>query len=208
MELDRYETGEGPRGICVVIDNFKFLNNDERLGSEIDEKEITALFSEELHFIVEIRRNLDRREILKTAEEIARKDHSKYTAFVFFIMSHGDEKDAIQGADGRAVRIADLMREFTPENCSTLKNRPKLFFIQACRGQGTDRRMNRLSLSPDLGIEDDAIAFMHSSDSTLANSVSPREADFMLAFATVPGYKAWRSKVTGSWFIQVCPENK
>ena len=183
------------------------MDEDERRGSEIDEKEITVLFSEELHFIVEVRRNLGGREISKAAEEIAKKDHSKYTAFAFFIMSHGDEKDVIQGVDGRRARVEDLMIEFTATNCPTLENKPKLFFIQACRGQGTDPRMNRLSASPDLSIEGDTIAIMQSSDSALARGVSPREADFLLAFATVPGSKSWRSTKSGSWFVQVCPEN-
>ncbi|KAL9966433.1 hypothetical protein ACROYT_G024506 [Oculina patagonica] len=203
-ELDRYKMGHPPRGICLVINNVNFLDEpDERWGSEIDEKEITALFSEELHFKVEIRRNLGGQEILNTAREFAAIDHCKYTAFAFFIMSHGDEKDVIQGVDGRKTRVEDLMFEFTPKNCSTLADKPKLLFIQACRGQGIERRMNRLSASPDWSIEGDTIVTMQYSDSTLANGFSPREADFLLAFATVPGYKAWRSKNSGSWFVQV-----
>ena len=193
--------GEGPRGICLVINNIKFLYEDERLGGEKDEKAITDLFFKELNFKVEMRRNLEGLEILKLAQDFARKDHSKYSAFVCIIMSHGDKKDVILGVDKRKARAEDLMSEFTAINCPTLQNKPKLFFIQACRGQGSDRRMNRPE--PADNMEDGSIAITHSPDSTLANSVSPREADFLLAFATVPGYQAWRSKITGSWFIQV-----
>jgi len=64
--------------------------------------------------------------------------------------------------------------------------------------------MNRLSASTSDNIAEDSIQIIHSPDADLANGVSPREADFLLAFATVPGYKAWRSKRVGSWFIQVC----
>lgn len=194
--------GESPRGICLVINNVNFLGEGERRGGETDEKEITDLFSKELHFILEVRRNLGGLEILKTAQEIAAKDHSKYKAFVLIIMSHGEKKDVIQGVDGRKARVEDLMSEFTATSCPTLQNKPKLFFIQACRGRRSDPRMNRLPPAAD-NIQGDTIATMHSPDSTLANGVSPEEADFLLAFATVPDYQAWRSKIEGSWFIQV-----
>jgi len=42
--------GEGPRGICLVINNDNFLGEDERQGAKLDEEEIACLF-EELHFI-------------------------------------------------------------------------------------------------------------------------------------------------------------
>ena len=195
--------GEGPRGICLVINNYNFLGEDERLGAKLDEEAIENLFKE-LHFTVVIRENLGGLEILKVAQEMAAKDHSNYAAFVFCIMSHGDKKDVIYGVDNRKAGMEDLMCEFIATNCPTLENKPKLFFIQACRGQRSDPRMNRLSASTADNIAGDSIQIVHSPDADLANGVSPREADFLLAFATVPGYKAWRSKQVGSWFIQVC----
>ncbi|KAL9966425.1 hypothetical protein ACROYT_G024494 [Oculina patagonica] len=200
-ELDRYEMGERPRGICLIINNVTFLGEDERCGGEIDEKKIANLFSNKLHFKVEIKRNLSGLNILKTAQEIAAKDHSNYTAFVFIIMSHGDKKDVIYGVDGRKARVEDLMSELMATNCPTLENKPKLFFVQACRGRASDPRISRLAPADNTG--GDIIAVTLSPDSNLPNGVSPREADFLLAFETVPGYRAWRSKIVGSWFIQV-----
>jgi len=194
--------GGAPRGICLVISNFKFVGEEERQGYKFDEEAIASLFNE-LHFKVEIRQNLSGQEIVKAAEEMAARDHSKYGAFVFCIMSHGDKKDFIYGVDNRKAGMEDLMSEFTPTNCPTLENKPKLFFIQACRGNKSDPRMNRLSASTD-NIAEDGIQTVNSPDADLANGLSAREADFLLAFATVPGYKAWRSKQAGSWFIQVC----
>ena len=192
-----------PRGICLVINNFNFFGKEERQGAELDEEAIASLFHE-LHFIVEIRQNLGGREILDVAQEMAARDHSNYEAFVFCIMSHGEKKDVIYGVDDRKAGVEDLMSEFTPNNCQTLENKPKLFFIQACRGQKSDPRRNRVSSLLSSNIADDGIQKMHSPDADLANGLSAREADFLLAFATVPGYKAWRSKQVGSWFIQVC----
>ena len=201
-ELDRYEKGEAPRGICLVINNFNFLGEEQRQGAKSDEEAIACLFND-LHFIVEIRQNLGGLGILKVAQEMAARDHSKYAAFVFFIMSHGDKKDVIYGVDNRKAGMEDIMSEFTPTTCPTLENKPKLFFIQACRGQKMDSRMQRLSASTD-NIAEDSIQMIHSPDADIANGLSAREADFLLAFSTAPGYKAWRSKQAGSWFIRVC----
>ncbi len=199
--LDRYEKGEGPRGYCLIINNVTYSGEENRCGGEIDEKKIADLFREELHFRVETRRDLGSLKILETAQEFAKKDHSKYTAFVLIIMSHGDKNDVIYGADKRKARMEDIMSEFMATKCPTLENKPKLFFVQACRGQASDRRMSRLA--PADNIEGDVFPVTLSADSSLPNGVSPQEADFLLAFATVPGYKSWRSKKAGSWFIQV-----
>ena len=120
-----------------------------------------------------------------------------------FALCLGDEKDVIYGVDNRKVAVEDLMSEFKSTNCKSLENKPKLFFIQACRGKRSDPRLSRLSVSTE-NIAEDGMQTMDSPDADIANGISAREADFLLAFATVPGYKAWRSKQAGSWFIQVC----
>jgi len=192
---------EGRGGLCLVINNFNFPDLKKRRGAEIDEKKIVDLFRDELHFKVEVLQNLHGSEILKKAQNIAARDLSQYKAFVFIIMSHGD-KDAIEGVDGALVKVALLMSQFSVRECPTLRNKPKLFFIEACRGQLSDPRKDRLP-TPLGNTEGDGIAMMLCPDSVLANGVTPLEADFLLSFATVPGYKAWRSEVMGSWYIQV-----
>ena len=201
-ELDRYELGEAPRGICFVINNVNFPGHRERHGAKVDEEKIERLF-DELHFKVESWRNLSGLEILKQSCEMAARDHSKYGAFVFWIMSHGDEKDVVYGVDDTEVAVKCLMSQFKSTKCKSLENKPKLFFIQACRGKKSDLRMSRVSASTD-NIAEDGIQTLDSPDADLANGISAREADFLLAFATVPGYKAFRSKQAGSWFIHVC----
>lgn len=192
---------EGKHGICLVINNFNFPDGRKRRGAEIDEKKIVDLFRDELQFKVEVRQNLNGSEILKVAKEIAARDHSQYNEFVFIIMSHGD-KDAIEGVDGAFVKVVQLMSQFSARDCPTLRNKPKLFFIQACRGELSDPRKDRLSTSL-ANTEDDGIAMVPCPDSALANGVTPLEADFLLSFATVPGYKAYRSAKVGSWYIHV-----
>jgi len=53
--------------------------------------------------------------------------------FIMFVMSHGKD-NYVFGSDGQPVRINEIITPFTNVNCTFLKNKPKLVFIQACRG--------------------------------------------------------------------------
>ena len=150
--------------------------------------------------------------MLDKATQLSQTDHSKYDAFVFIIMSHGGERDAVCGVDGESIGLELLMSQFTATNCRSLENKPKLFFIQACRGNRQERSSPiRSDFYRDAVRYRHRYRHQHLSDSTLPRSVSPIEADFLLFFATAPGYQAFRKERCGSPFIQVgtyvCSDN-
>ena len=183
-----------PRGLCLIMNNRNFHDaKANRNGSEIDERSLKELF-ENLFFTVHVEKDLNWDDMRRVATEFADKDHSEFDAFVFIIMSHGGDKDVIQGVDGRYIQIEHLMCEFKADNCRTLRNKPKLFIIQTCRGS--------FQSTPTSDMGDADAAF--SPDSTLSKGVCPEEADFLLAFSTAPGYKAFRNEESGSLFVQVC----
>lgn len=187
-----------PLGVCVIVNNVSFQDEtDNRDGAEHDEKRLKDLF-EELGFAVDIRKNLTREEMYKVSKDAAAEDHSNFDAFVFIIMSHGYESDVVSGVDDRPVRIEDIMREFKAIKCATLRSKPKLFFVQCCRGSSSE------FLSPGAASRhSDSCVPRSTHDSTLARSVCPQEADFLLSFAAAPGYTAYRYSEYGSVFIQV-----
>ena len=80
----------------------------------------------------------------------------------------------------------------------------KVFIIQACRGSRREVYKKSQAVT-STSTEEDYEVYDHSfsPDSTLPRSVFPREFDFVLAFATVPGYVSWRSPKDGTFFIQV-----
>ena len=119
-------------------------------------------------------------QIHRELQRIAERDHSTHDAFVSIIMSHGGVGDAVYGVDGGSLTIRDLMKPFNEANCPTLKNKPKVFIIQACRGGGFDHP------------EEEAYY-----------GICPTEADFLLAHSTVPGALSFRHTFDGSVFIQV-----
>ena len=135
------------------------------------------------------------------------KDHTHFNAFVMIVMSHGEEDDFILGVDQNSTRVEDLMKEFQKTRCPSLRNKPKVFIIQACRGSSSRSPADHAS-SPALSlrsiqVDSEPRETDFSSDSTLPRSVVPKEADFLLAFATVPGHVSYRSREDGTYFIQV-----
>ena len=187
-----------PLGKCVIINNASFQDEtDNRDGAEHDDKSLKDLF-EELGFAVKIKKDLTQEEMQKVSRDAAAEDHSQFDAFVFIILSHGGEGDVVFGVDDRPVRIEDIMMEFKPIKCATLSGKPKLFFIQSCRGSSSE------FLSPGAGNRhSDSCLPRSTCDSTLARNLCPQEADFLVSFAAAPGYFAYRYPEYGSVFIQV-----
>ena len=110
---------------------FKMLaTNDPTSLSSTEVEGALKLFDED-----ESTTPVDKKRIrLKKFEKI---DFKKYSCFMAFIMSHGNEK-GITGKDGNQVEIETLSSFFTPDQCEGLKDKPKIFFIQACRGSQKD----------------------------------------------------------------------
>ena len=62
-----------------------------------------------------------------------RQDLKDMDSLVVFILSHGDEK-GVCGLDDDIVKYNDICSVFDGKNCPILKEKPKMFFIQACQG--------------------------------------------------------------------------
>ena len=156
-----------------------------------------------------IKRNLEKNQIERVAQEYGGRNHDKFAAFFLIVMSHGDDRDCILGVDNRTTSVKALMREFQAERCPSLKGKPKILIIQTCRGsrqcdvERFDDFVQSINADPtELDLADSCVG-PFSLDSSLSKSVFPPEADFLLAFATVPGYVAFRSEESGAFFIQV-----
>ena len=52
---------------------------------------------------------------------------------VLIIMSHGDT-NGIYGTDGKLAKLKDMTDIFSSSQCPGLKDKPRLVFVQACRG--------------------------------------------------------------------------
>jgi len=190
--LEKYPMARKPHGIAVIINNYKFYSTSaskevlpNRRGSLVDEDNLldTLKF---LSYEVRIFRNLLTSDITRELMAIALESHKNYDSFVCCILSHG-YCDGIYGADSEQVTISDIANIFKGSYCKDLVEKPKLFFIQACRGQITDTGV----------VEEDGRG---NSDDSLYHSL-PSEADFLFGYATPPGRVSFRSTEHGSWYI-------
>ncbi|XP_071770306.2 caspase-3-like [Centroberyx gerrardi] len=127
---------------------------------------------------------------------LSQEDHSGCASLVCVLLSHGDE-GVIYGTDG-TVELTKLTGYFKGDRCRSLVGKPKLFFIQACRGSDLDDGASPALESDDTD-ETDSVAEQQSER-------IPVEADFLCAYSTAPGYYSWRNTSNGSWFMQALCE--
>ncbi|XP_052237643.1 caspase-8-like [Dreissena polymorpha] len=77
---------------------------------------------------------------------------------------------------------------------SSMAGKPKLFFLQA--GQGHDKME-----AGEVPERDAPEPLKDPFNDIEVGEVLPNEADFLLGYATVPGYVTFRSRNQGTWFI-------
>uniref|UniRef100_A0A673ARG7 Uncharacterized protein n=1 Tax=Sphaeramia orbicularis TaxID=375764 RepID=A0A673ARG7_9TELE len=162
---------------------------------------LTEVFTR-LGFKVDVEKDLTADEIRTKVQNLGREN------FVVCVLSSGEE-GVVYGSDECMVSLRDLRWPFAADRAPTLAGKPKLFFIQACQGDGYQRGALPCSPQPRQGefslpqpetttqrlLEEDAS--VHVLCETLAS-----EADFLMGMATLPGYKSFRNTTTGSVYIQ------
>lgn len=192
-----YAMKDEPHGIAVIINNEVFVRQRERKGTDIDETNLIKTFRY-LHYRVQVYRDCKSDEIDRIFEEVSKRDHSKFDSFVCCILSHGAE-DKIYGSDSKMVNLSSIAERFDAGNCPSLAGKPKMFFIQACRGIKKERPRR---IEPD-GEADDmepqpTPSLIEDDGSTV---VIPQKADFLFSYATPYGQAAFRNCANGSWYI-------
>lgn len=112
-------------------------------------------------------------------------------------MTHGKKNGQILSAD-HFYNSQELWENFLGSNCESLVGKPKLFFIQACRGGMVDPGVllpSKASIEVDAHLEKEILI--------------PNFADLMIMYSTSEGHYSYRDPIYGSWFIQsLCKELK
>ncbi|KAL7851553.1 hypothetical protein AOLI_G00219090 [Acnodon oligacanthus] len=187
-----YKMDSIPRGFCVIINNMNFENEDEeRIGSDKDAAALMKVFGS-LYFEVKTYTNLKAKAMKALLLEFSKKKHGD--CFVCCVLSHG-EKNGVIGTDQKLCPMKDILSPFDGKNCPSLAGKPKVFFIQACRGKNKEEKV---VVSADNAAKADD--FILTSDGPEEITI-PRNADFLIAMSTVEDFVSYRNK-DGSWFIQ------
>lgn len=117
---------------------------------------------------------------------------------------------------------------FTDEQCPTLKNKPRIFLIQACQGDRIDygHHMPRTPSAEHLQeplshhlMEKSPRSLIRTPGRDMFNSMKSRkyvpfdeiqldpkknlpQKDFLVVYSTMPGYYSYRDKKLGTWYIE------
>ncbi|XP_029435346.1 caspase-2 isoform X2 [Rhinatrema bivittatum] len=131
-----YAMTSRPRGKALLISNIQFQGCEDldfRSGADVDQDALVRLFSS-LEYQVTVRCNLNVQEMQLELENFSHlPDHLSMDSCMVALLSHGVE-GAIYGVDGKLLQLQDVFRLFDNASCPSLQNKPKMFFLQACRG--------------------------------------------------------------------------
>ena len=107
-----------------------------RKGTQKDVDAIESTFKS-IGFEVEI---FEDKNISEIREELAKIEESEdcISIFALFILSHGESNGKVWAHDWSYHFEDDLLKLLTPKFCKKLAGRPKLIFLQACRGNKQD----------------------------------------------------------------------
>ena len=184
--------GKRPHGIALIISNTEFEDpTSNRNGGKEDEDRIQALFNT-LHYKVVPLNNLRGAQITRALKVVTQHPEGKLTtkqdreklavlskkdclvsamhdSFVLCLMTHGVE-GAVLGTDEEQCKIQEI--HDIVGSCKDLSNKPKMVFIQACRG-----------------------------DNVLQRDAATNAEDLLISFATPHGFASYRDEY-GSWYMQ------
>ncbi|XP_065370317.1 caspase-like isoform X2 [Calliphora vicina] len=181
------------RGLGIIFNHENFLSNDKREGTNKDCADLQKTLTN-LGFKVDIYSDYTMKDIKKTLENVAAQDFSDSDCIAVTLLTHGEKGGFVHAKD--EMYLLDLMfLNFTSDKCRTLAGKPKIFFIQACRGDQTD---SGIELRPQTQTESTGFCDSYR---------IPIIADFFIAYSTVSDHLSFRSPTRGSFFIQeLCKE--
>ncbi|CAJ0961355.1 unnamed protein product, partial [Mesorhabditis belari] len=200
-----------PKGLALIINNHRFSSMPHRTGTDVDMLNLQNLFSQ-LGYSVKIERDLTSLEITNAVANLAQSRSLLNTSsLILTILTHG-EHNCVLGVDEMPVDINRLLGLLNAENCPSMAGKPKLIFVQACRGERRDRGTEEPDCASGEATSHNQADMFRLFSCVQQQGVQtrrkriPSEADFLIAYATPPLHVSWRNTTRGSWFVQALCE--
>ena len=141
-----YNMSHAKRGKAIIFNHYKFedRNLSKRKGTDNDAKRLTGTL-ENLKFVVEVKEDLRVGQIRKVLTEAIKEDHSDSDCFLVAVMTHGGRNGCLYDVEGTSYSQEELWKPFLeedPDTVTPLSGKPKIFIIQACRGDEVCTTLN------------------------------------------------------------------
>uniref|UniRef100_A0A914VWB1 Uncharacterized protein n=1 Tax=Plectus sambesii TaxID=2011161 RepID=A0A914VWB1_9BILA len=143
-------------------------------------------------------------------EEFAiKQDWENFDAAIVCILSHGGENNSIYGTGNfkEKLEFPELLEPFSRQ--PNLHGKPKIFIVQACRGEKYDNKAasgDKIEFSPIKKLFSSIYGKLRgalpSGASKADSKYESQVADVLVLWATGRGFVAWRHPLFGSYFIQ------
>ncbi|XP_072884069.1 caspase-14-like isoform X1 [Hemitrygon akajei] len=129
-------------------------------------------------------------EILSSLEKYRDSIEDEVCCSFVFILAHGSE-GKVKGRDGEEADLEEIFDMFNNEECLHLQQKPKVFVIQACRGDKRDHGANLVQFQGYYPSEAEKL---------------PMVSDTFVVYPSRPGYVAYRHRTQGSYMITFMTE--
>ncbi|XP_035491833.1 caspase-6 isoform X8 [Scophthalmus maximus] len=191
---EEYKMNNKRRGLALIFNQERFfwrLGLNDRHGTNADRYNLEKRLNDR-GFEVKSYDNYKEDEVLGIIRDAAGADHSDADCFLLVFLSHG-ENDHVYTYDGK-ISVQDITSMFKGDKCRSLVGKPKIFVLQACRG---DKHDDPVSPCDAVDSELNEVVVDASAVYTL-----PAGADFIMCYSVAEGYYSHRETINGSWYIQ------
>lgn len=202
-----YFMGNPERGVALIFNHEKYdvrrhadrtYQPPDRIGANFDRDALRDAF-ESLDFEVLCFNDLCYYEISNELSLVADQEHGSRDCVAVAVLTHGNPGGRLHARD-REYLASSLWEPFTASQCPSLAGKPKLFFIQACRGRVADAGVR---------VSDDIVDAPDDGRGGELSYPVPSYADILVSYSTFEGLISYRNPQKGSWYVQtLCAQLK
>jgi len=199
-----YYMNHAKRGIALVINIRSYDLNPDKLEERVwSAKDVENLEKslKYLEFDFELRQNLTKAQIKQELQRQANnhENHKNSDCFLCVVMSHGNEEKIVTH-DNKEISFEEIMAPI--KSCSSLFEKPKLFFFQACRGENEMKRPDSGDLTfEELPSRED---FPTQNNNKRQKTLISAESDLLVYNATLRDHLAFGTEKVEPFLCKAC----
>lgn len=141
-DLGPYSVLSSPRGVVHVFNN-KFAGQGkkwERLGAEHDSTNLKATFTK-MGYDIRLHESLGYQDTMAMFTSICRsRQLYNVDSLIIFFLTHGKDPYLFYTNDQKEVNLFYIRGLFTDSQCPAMKGKPKIFFMNYCRGDKMEKK--------------------------------------------------------------------
>ena len=188
----------GASGFAVIISNdYSSTPGLETLtGTRKDAQNMDAAL-QSLNIVTHCEHNVTTIRLMELLYKAAQcKDYPQGSKCIIFVFAgHGLDSNQVYMQDGSLMKINGIIEQFLPEKAPMIGNIPKLFFIDACRGDRTVQ-----SVTVPRGGYSVREPLQKGADEVPTMKI-PAQGNFLVAYSTMPYYRSYESKGNGGMWM-------